>query len=342
MKNMKKFALAAAIIASLGLTTAYAATTTASEENPHKMRDLVTASQQAKSAQEENAGPDYGCVPQARKDCGRGCDGPRRINGPKGYMKNSPFNTLAKLTGKKAEDLRKDCREQKINPVQYADKLGKYNEFKAARLTMAKTRLDQGVKDGRFTETKAQEIYKRITDNMELARQGKLPVRPAHMGMHKSGPICNGPQGDVIVRCNPDGSTAQGCEGMAYREHPLYGHLPFDTLSKLTGKTAQELYAEAYKDKLTCAGLAKKLNVFAEYKAERLTAQKAVLEKAVKEGVITQEQADRRLAKVTKNIDSGQGELHGRPEPRNGMGKHNPRFSPMHPGPQVPPASMEE
>ena len=103
MKNMKKFALAAAIVASLGLTTAYAATTTASEENPHKMRDLVTASQQAKNTQEENAEQSYGCGKkcgqgQIREGCGRRFDGPRRINGPKGYMKNNPFNTLAKAT----------------------------------------------------------------------------------------------------------------------------------------------------------------------------------------------------------------------------------------------------
>ena len=242
MKNMKKFALAAAIVASLGLTTAYAATTTASEENPHKMRDLVTASQQEKRAGEG----------EMREGCGGRFGNPMRINGPRRDMKNSPFNTLAKLTGKKAEDLRKDCREQKINPVQYADKLGKYNEFKAARLTMAKARLDKGVKDGRFTQEKADEFYKKIADNMELARQGKLPKRPIGMNMHKRGPICDGPQGDVLCRCNPDGSAAQGSEGMRYREHPMYGNMPFDTLGKLTGKTSQELYAEAYKDKLTC------------------------------------------------------------------------------------------
>lgn len=322
MKNMKKIALTAAIIASLGLTTAYAAAT-ANEENPHKMRDLVAASQQTKNA-ENTQGNEM-----------------QRIR-PRHKKANSPFATLAKLTGQDAEALRKECRRQKINPVQYADKLGKYDEFKAARLKMAKTRLDQAVNNGKITQAKADEFYKRMSDNMELARQGKRPNHPMRTMRHKTGPVCDGPQGDVIVRCNPDGSTAEGCEGMSYREHPMYGHLPFDTLAKLTGKTSQDLYAEAYKDKLTCAGLAKKLGVYDQYKAERLNEEKTLLAKAVQDGRLTQEQADKRLANVKKRIDNCQGEMHGRPEPRNGMGKHHPRFSPMHPGPQVPPDAMQE
>ena len=320
MKNMKKIALTAAVIASLGLTTAFAATAS-DQENSHKMRDLVTVSQQAKNM--ENC--------QDNKM--------QRIH-PRRNKANSPFNTLAKITGRNADELRKECRSQKINPVQYADKLGKYNEFKAARLEMAKTHLAKAVSNGKITQAKADEAMKRITNNMELARQGKRPHHPMKTELHKTGPVCDGPQGDVIVRCNPDGSTAEGCEGMAYREHPMYGHLPFDTLAKLTGKTTQALYAEAYKDKLTCAGLAKKLGVYDQYKAERLSAEKTVLAKAVKDGILTQEQADKRIANVTERINNCQGEMHGRPEPRNGMRKHDPRFSPMHLGPQVPPDAM--
>ena len=93
---------------------------------------------------------------------------------------------------------------------------------------------------------------------------------------------------------------------------------------------------------LTCAGLAKKLGVYDQYKAERLNEEKTLLAKAVQDGRLTQEQADKRLANVKKRIDNCQGEMHGRPEPRNGMGKHHPRFSPMHPGPQVPPDAMQE
>ncbi len=319
MKNMKRLAITAAVVASLGLTTAYAATT-ATEENPHKMRDLVAASTQAKNT-----------------DAGR----PHRINGPK-RPKNSPFNTLAELTGKDEKAIILECRDQKINPAQYADKAGKFAAFKAKRLALAKTRLDRSVSEGRITRAKADNALKIVGDNLELARQGKRPKRPMRTILHKTGPVCDGPQGDVIVRCNPDGSTAQGCEGMAYREHPMYGHLPFDTLAKLTGKTPQDLYAEAYKNKLTCAGLAKKLGVFDAYKAERLSTEKTFLEKAVKDGVLTQKQADKRLANVTKLIANCQGEVHGRPEPRNGMGRHNPKFNPMHPGPQVPPDATHE
>jgi hypothetical protein len=113
-----------------------------------------------------------------------------------------------------------------------------------------------------------------------------------------------GPEGDVYGRCNPDGSVARGSEGMAYREHPMYGNYPFDTLHKLTNKTPQELYAEAYKSEVTAAGLAAKLGVFPAYKTERLAVHKSLMAKEVKAGKYTQAKADKMLQKLARRLDN--------------------------------------
>ena len=117
-----------------------------------------------------------------------------------------------------------------------------------------------------------------------------------------------GPQNDVYGRRNADGTMAQGSEGMAIREHPLYGNFPFDTLSRLTGKTANELYAEAYKDKVTAAALASRLGVFRPYKAQRLTAYKAMYKTLIKRGSLTQAQADSQYALAKNRISHLQAE----------------------------------
>ena len=228
---------------------------------------------------------------------------------------------LALIVGKDEITVAKELQEKKLLPAQYADKNGKYTEYKAKRLTIAKERLAKGVTNGKMTQAKADEAMQRIEKNLELERQGKRPQMPQSKIV--------GPERDVFGPHNPDGSIAQGGEGMAYREHPLYGRMPFDTLAKLTGKTSQELYAQAYSEKKTAAALAKTLNVFAEYKAERLAAHQTLMDKAVAAGKMTQEQEDTRLAELGKKLEAGQSEFN-RPGPR-------PGFSPMHPGPQVPP-----
>ena len=117
-----------------------------------------------------------------------------------------------------------------------------------------------------------------------------------------------GPQNDVLGLRNPDGTMAQGQEGMAIREHPMYGRFPFDTLAKLTGKNANELYAQAYQEKLCAAALAKKLGVFKEYRAARRTAYKESYRPLVKRHVMSYFQVDRLMHKADVRIGKLQAE----------------------------------
>ena len=117
-----------------------------------------------------------------------------------------------------------------------------------------------------------------------------------------------GPQNDVLVPCNPDGTTAMGHEGMAIREHPMYGRFPFDTLSKITGRSYNDLYAQAYKEHLCSAALAKKLGVFEEYRAARRTAYKVSYRPLVKRHVMSYFQLDRLMHKADVRIGKLQAE----------------------------------
>ena len=117
-----------------------------------------------------------------------------------------------------------------------------------------------------------------------------------------------GPQNDVLVPCNPDGTTAMGHEGMAIREHPMYGRFPFDTLSKITGRSYNDLYAQAYKEHLCSAALAKKLGVFEEYRVARRTAYKVSYRPLVKRHEMSHFQLDSLLHKADARISKLQAE----------------------------------
>jgi hypothetical protein len=117
-----------------------------------------------------------------------------------------------------------------------------------------------------------------------------------------------GPQNDVLVPCNPDGTTAMGHEGMAIREHPMYGRFPFDTLSKITGRSYNDLYAQAYKEHLCSAALAKKLGVFDEYRAARRTAYKVSYRPLVKRHEMSYFQLERLMHKADLRISKLQAE----------------------------------
>jgi len=297
MTSVKKIALAASVIAALSLTTAYAATDNTSAKISGKGYTVVS---------QGTATPEPGMRDMRRRGPG------------------DSFKVLAEITGKDATELRDTCRKEKLMPAQYADKLGKFSEYKSKRVKLMKERLDKAVKDGKMTKEQSKNILKNFKQRMEDERLGKRPTPPPGML-----PDEKGPAGDVLQVLNPDGSVAQGHEGMAVRENPMYGKMPFDTLSKLTGRTSQNLYAEAYKEKLTGAAMAKKLGVFDQYKAERLATHKTMLDKAVASGKMTQTQEDNILTHLSKRIDDGLVEHRMHKGPR-------PGFSPMHPGPVVP------
>ena len=294
MKNMKKIALAASVIAALGLTTAYAAEST-----------------DAQTIQKKDV------VEYHDKNISRSGPGLRNVH--KGGPGQS-FKILAELTGKNASEIQEACRQDKINPAQYANKIGKYKEFKSKLKAIVKENMKKQLDNGKITKEQYNERLKNFDKRLDDARDGKRPPRP--MGVL---PNDKGPQGDVIQVLNPDGSVAQGHEGMAFREHPMYGKMPFDTLANLTGRTSQNLYAEAYKDNLTGAGLAKKLGIFEQYKAERLATHKTMMDKAVADGKMTQEQETKALENLGKRIDAGMVERRHMGPPPDGNGPRGPR-----------------
>ena len=294
MKNMKKIAVAASVIAALGLTTAYAAESTAGQTTEKKDAVLYQDKNISRS------GPGL-------KDIHR--------RGP-----GDSFKILAEITGKNATEIQEACRKDRINPAQYANKIGKYKEFKAKLKTAVKARLKTQLQNGKITKEQYNERLKNFDKRLDDARDGKRPTPPPGVLPNEKGP-----QGDVIQVLNPDGSVAQGHEGMAFREHPMYGKMPFDTLSKLTGRTFQNLYAEAYQDKLTGAGLAKKLGILDQYKTERLATHKAMLDKAVTAGKMTQEQETKVLENLGKRIDAGMVERRHMGPPPDGARPNGPR-----------------
>lgn len=76
---------------------------------------------------------------------------------------------------------------------------------------------------------------------------------------------------------------------------------PVDIVSKLTGKTVQELYEERAQGK-TYGTIAKEAGKLEEFKAEMLKSKKEILDEKVKEGSLTQEKADEILNAIKNNI----------------------------------------
>lgn len=66
---------------------------------------------------------------------------------------------------------------------------------------------------------------------------------------------------------------------------------PAEIVGSLTGKTVTEVYQERSTGK-TCGTIAKEAGVLEEFKAQNLEQKKAVLDQRVKDGKITQQQAD--------------------------------------------------
>ncbi|QCX33288.1 DUF2680 domain-containing protein [Caloramator sp. E03] len=76
---------------------------------------------------------------------------------------------------------------------------------------------------------------------------------------------------------------------------------PADIVSKLTGKTTQELYEERSQGK-TYGTIAKESGKLEEFKAEMLKSKKEILDERVKEGSLTQEKADEILNAIKNNM----------------------------------------
>jgi len=76
---------------------------------------------------------------------------------------------------------------------------------------------------------------------------------------------------------------------------------PVDIVSKLTGKTVETLYKERAQGK-TYGTIAKEAGRLEEFKNEMLKNKKEILDQRVKEGRITQEQADEIYNSIKNNM----------------------------------------
>lgn len=97
---------------------------------------------------------------------------------------------------------------------------------------------------------------------------------------------------------------AIGTAGVAYAT--TTATTPAEITSKLTGKTIDEVNKERASDK-TYGTMAKEAGKLDEFKVEMLQQKKAVLDERVKEGTITQEQADEIYNSIKNNQASCDG-----------------------------------
>lgn len=91
--------------------------------------------------------------------------------------------------------------------------------------------------------------------------------------------------------------------------------IPAEITAGLTGKTVEEVYQERQSGK-SFGTIANESGKLEEFKAQMLEQKKAVLEQRVKEGKLTQEQAD----SISSNIKNNMANCNGSGEGGMGMG----------------------
>lgn len=76
-----------------------------------------------------------------------------------------------------------------------------------------------------------------------------------------------------------------------------------ELLAELTGKNAEEIGKECREKKMMPAKFAKEAGVYDAYKTKKMEQVKTFLDKRVKDGKLTQEKADEKLAKFSEILD---------------------------------------
>lgn len=91
---------------------------------------------------------------------------------------------------------------------------------------------------------------------------------------------------------------------------------PIEVLSNLTGSSVEDIYKQ--RGDKTLGAIAQEKGVYDEFKSGMIESKKAILEQRVKDGVLTQEQADVILERMEANMANcdGTGAMMG-----NGIGK---------------------
>ena len=291
MKKMKSALIIGTLIAALGASTVFAATSSTSDydQNPHKMRDLVQQSMQEKNAGNESAGkiqypgqnrgPSMGgCNKQGQMHKGPGGQhmGPGGMHKGPGMMREQGAKILADLTGRDVESIKEDARTNHKPIREMAKDAGVYDQFMAKHLELAKEHMNKAVADGKMTQEQADKMLQNMKDGKH---QGQMGMGGKHMG--------HGP-------------------GMMQAENAKI-------LADLTGRDVESIKEDARTNHKPIREMAKDAGVYDQFMAKHLELAKEHMNKAVADGKMTQEQADKMLQNMKDGKHFG---------PKDGMHKH--------------------
>ena len=284
MKKMKSALIMGTLIAALGASTVFAATSSTSDydQNPHKMRDLVQQAMQEKNAAnanvgkiqypEQNRGPEMGgCHKQGQMH-----KGPGGQHMMPGMMREQSAKILADLTGRDAESIKEEARTNHKPIREMAKDAGVYDQFMAKHLELAKGHLDKAVADGKMTQEQADKMLQNMKDGKHF---GPMGMGGKHMG--------HGP-------------------GMMQEENAKI-------LAALTGRDVESIKEDARKNHKPIREMAKDAGVYDQFMAKHLELAKGHLDKAVADGKMSQDQADKILQDIKEGKHQG---------PKDGMHKH--------------------
>ena len=296
MKKMKSTLIIGTLIAALGASTVFAATSASTsdyDQNPHKMRNLVQQSIQERNAGNDDAGkinfsgqsrqqkqgPGMGgCQKQGQMQNGFGGKhmGPGGMHKGPGVMREQGAKILADLTGRDVESIKEEARINHKPMHEMAKDAGVYDQFMAKHLELAKGHLDKAVADGRISQDQADKMLQNMKDGKHF---GSMGMGGKHMG-----------QGPSMMR----------------EENAKI-------LADLTGRDAESIKAEARANHKPIREMAKDAGVYDQFMAKHLESAKGHLDKAVADGKMSQEQADKILQNIKEGKHFG---------PKDGMHKH--------------------
>ena len=178
MKKMKSTLIIGTLIAALGASTVFAATSASTsdyDQNPHKMRDLVQQSMQEKNAGNESAGKIQ--YPGQNRGPGMGgCNKQGQMHKGPGMMREQGAKILADLTGRDVESIKEDARTNHKPIREMAKDAGVYDQFMAKHLELAKEHMNKAVADGKMTQEQADKMLQNMKDGKHFGPKD---------GMHK-------------------------------------------------------------------------------------------------------------------------------------------------------------
>ena len=277
MKKMKSALIIGTLIAALGASTVFAATSSTSDydQNPHKMRDLVQQSMQEKNAGNDSA--DKTQYPGQNRGPGMGgCNKQGQMHKGPGMMREQGAKILADLTGRDVESIKEDARTNHKPIREMAKDAGVYDQFMTKHLELAKEHMNKAVADGKMTQEQADKMLQNMKDGKH---QGQMGMGGKHMG--------HGP-------------------GMMQAENAKI-------LADLTGRDVESIKEDARTNHKPIREMAKDAGVYDQFMAKHLELAKEHMNKAVADGKMTQEQADKMLQNMKDGKHFG---------PKDGMHKH--------------------